>query len=249
MKVFAETERLILREILPTDIEGMFELDSNPIVHKHLGKKPVKSREASKKIIESIREQYEVRGIGRWAAIEKSSGDFMGWSGLKFNTDKKDELNGKRNFYDIGYRFIPRFWGKGYATESSLITLDFGFKELNLELIVGAAEIENIASNKVLQKIGLNYIEDFDFEGTRASWYELQKEEYKAIQNKLTRQKYYLKNKERLKKLYRERYQKDPDYNKKTLERAKNRYHNDPEYREKTIERAKARYKRKKFGL
>lgn len=181
MKIFVETERLILREILPTDLEGMFELDSNPVVHKYLGNNPVKSREESEKYIQSIREQYIDRGIGRWAAIEKSSGDFIGWSGLKFNTGEKDALNGKQDFYDIGYRFIPRYWGKGYATESALVALNYGFKVKAYETITGIALIGNIGSNKVLQKIGLNHIEDFNYEDTKASWYELNIKDYAKI--------------------------------------------------------------------
>ena len=178
MKIHIETERLILRELLLTDIEGMFELDSNTEVHKYLGEKPVQTKQRAVEVIQFIREQYKNYGIGRFAAIEKKSGDFIGWSGLKFNTGEKEMLNEKKDFYDIGYRFIPRYWGKGYATESSLAILDYGFKELNLELIVGAAEIENEASNKILQKIGLKYINGFKFEGNIASWYELKREDY-----------------------------------------------------------------------
>ena len=178
MKFYIETERLILRELLPTDVEGIFELDSNTTVHKYLGNKPIKTKEKAIEIIQFIREQYIERGIGRFATIEKSSGDFVGWSGLKLNLDEKEELNGKRSFYDIGYRFIPRFWRKGYATESALVVLDFGFKELDIKTICGAADIENVASNKVLQKIGLKYINDFLFEDIIASWYELKKNDY-----------------------------------------------------------------------
>ena len=125
MKVYIETKRLILREVLPTDVEGMFELDSNTIVHKYLGRNPITTKLQALDAIKFIREQYKERGIGRFATIEKSSGDFIGWSGLKLNVGEKEALNGKRNFYDIGYRFIPRFWGHGYATESSLAVLDF----------------------------------------------------------------------------------------------------------------------------
>ena len=178
MKFYIETDRLILRELLPTDVEGMFELDSNATVHQYLGKKPIKTKQQVVEVIEYIREQYKERGIGRFAAIEKSSGSFIGWSGLKLNTDEKDELNGKRNFYDIGYRFIPRYWGKGYATESSLAIIDFGFNKLKLEVIYGAAETENIASNKVLQKIGLKFVNEFPFEDVKANWYELKKDDY-----------------------------------------------------------------------
>ncbi|RMZ49745.1 N-acetyltransferase [Flavobacteriaceae bacterium PRS1] len=181
MKIYLETERFILREILPTDVDGMFELDANPIVHQYLGKKPVKTKLEVKNVIQFIRKQYKERGIGRFAAIEKSSGKFIGWSGLKLNLDKKEELNGKRDFYDIGYRFIPRFWGKGYATETSLAVLDYGFNTLNIKTIFGAAEIENIASNKILQKIGLQFINEFYFENVKVNWYELKKEDYETM--------------------------------------------------------------------
>lgn len=173
MTFYIETERLILRELRLSDLNGMFELDSNPEVHKYLGNKPVKTVDASVKILESVINQYHERGIGRFAAIEKPSGEFIGWSGIKFNTGDKETLGDKRDFYDIGYRFIPRYWGKGYATESSKATLDFGFKKLNIKTMCGAAEIGNIASNRVLQKIGLQYMEQFPYEKEMINWYEM----------------------------------------------------------------------------
>lgn len=179
MKVYIETERLILREIQTTDLDGMFELDSNPDVHKYLGNNPIKTKEQAEDVIKFIHQQYDNLGIGRFAAIEKSSGDFIGWSGIKLNTGEKEMLNGKTDFYDIGYRFIPRYWGKGYATESALAALKYGFETMNLEQIVGAAEVENIGSNKVLQKIGLKFINEFDDdEFDTCNWYELNKEDY-----------------------------------------------------------------------
>jgi len=176
MKIYVETERLILREILSSDAEALFELDSDPLVHRYLGNKPIKSIEAAQKAIANIRAQYLNQGIGRWAVIEKSSGDFMGWSGLKLNFEKT--MNKHSNFYDIGYRLMPRFWGKGYATESAIAAMDYGFNILNIETIVGLADVENLASNAILKKIGLKYIEDFPYEKVRVSWYELKKHEY-----------------------------------------------------------------------
>ncbi|MCF7567374.1 GNAT family N-acetyltransferase [Sabulilitoribacter arenilitoris] len=178
MKFNIETERLLLRELRLTDLEGMFELDSNPEVHRYLGNKPIKTKAESQKILESVLNQYKERGIGRFAAIEKSSGNFIGWTGLKFNTGDNEALGKKRDFYDIGYRFIKRYWGKGYASESSFKMLDFGFKELKLKTIVGAAETKNIASNKVLKKIGLQFKEVFSYEDVKVNWYELNKEDY-----------------------------------------------------------------------
>jgi len=178
MQFYLETERLILRDLIQIDIDGIYELDSDPLVHKYLGNKPIKTKEKAAKIIQFVQQQYKDLGIGRFAAIEKSSGDFIGWSGLKFNTGKKEKLNGKTDFYDIGYRFIPRYWGKGYATESALVAIDLGFKELNIETMCGAAETANLASNKVLRKIGLNFTNDFIYDGTKCNWYELKKEDY-----------------------------------------------------------------------
>ncbi len=178
MQFYLETERLIMRDILETDVDGMFELDSDPLIHKYLGNKPIKTKDQAVNIIQFIHNQYKELGIGRFATIEKSSGDFIGWSGLKLNTGEKEALNAKTEFYDIGYRFISRYWGKGYATESSLAAINFGFNKLNIETMCGAAEIENIVSNKVLQKIGLKFINQFDFEDVKANWYELKQKDY-----------------------------------------------------------------------
>ena len=178
MKFYLETERLILRDLLESDAEGIFTLDSDPIVHQYLGNNPIKTMKQAEDSINFIKQQYEELGIGRFAAIEKSSGEFIGWSGLKLNTGEKEVLNDRQDFIDIGYRFIPKYWGLGYATESSIATLQYGFETMNYNTICGAADVENIGSNKVLQKIGLQFVNEFLYEQTRCNWYELKKENY-----------------------------------------------------------------------
>lgn len=178
MKFHIETKRLILRDIQTTDVDAMFELDSNPLVHKYLGNNPITSRAEAKTIIGFIMSQYKDRGIGRFAVIEKSSGDFIGWSGLKYNTGDSEALGDKRDFYDIGYRLIPKYWGKGYATESAKAALDFGFNTLQLPLICGAAEVDNIASNTILLNLGLQYKSVFQYNNKPINWYELNTLDY-----------------------------------------------------------------------
>ena len=78
VRIFAETERLILREILPSDVDGMYELDSDPEVHKYLGNKTITNKEQNIEIIDSIRRQYKENGIGRFAILDKKTHDFMG---------------------------------------------------------------------------------------------------------------------------------------------------------------------------
>lgn len=174
MKFHIETKRLLLRELRITDLEGMFALDSDPEVHKYLGNKPVKTKAESKKIIQSVITQYQERGIGRFAVIEKASGNFTGWSGIRLNTEYK--MNGFTKYYDVGYRFIKQFWGKGYATESGKAAVDFAFKTLKLPEIYATTEIGNKASHHALLKIGLHYVEDFYFEEEKMNlrWYKLE---------------------------------------------------------------------------
>ena len=178
MKFYLETERLVLREFRISDAPYIFELDSNPEVHKYLGNNTIATFKQAEGIISFFLRQYEKQKIGRFTIFEKFSGDFIGWSGLKLNTGEKEALNGFTNFIDIGYRLLPKFWGKGYATESAIKCLDFGFSQMNYDVIYGAAETLNIGSNKILQKIGLQFVNNFHFKGKEAKWYALKKSDY-----------------------------------------------------------------------
>jgi ribosomal-protein-alanine N-acetyltransferase len=168
MKSFIETERLILREMIPSDDAGMFELDSNPEVHRFLGKKPVKHIDESRLMIQNLRKQYVENGIGRWAVILKETNEFIGWSGIKLITDS---INSHQNFYEIGYRFIPKYWGKGYATEAGLAFVHFAFNEIKADALYAYADSGNLDSRHILEKIGMRYVNSFEYEGEEHVWY------------------------------------------------------------------------------
>ncbi|MDO8998734.1 MAG: GNAT family N-acetyltransferase [Bacteroidota bacterium] len=167
-----ETERLLLREILPADKDGMFELDKNPEVHRFLGNTPVKDIEQVREVIQFIRQQYTNNGIGRFAIIEKSSNKFIGWCGLKLF---KETVNNHTDFYDLGYRLIPKYWNQGYATEASKAWLNYGFETMKLNEIYAMTDSRNLNSNKVLKKLGFNFIEKFDFMGDESDWFKITK--------------------------------------------------------------------------
>ncbi len=105
--------------------------------------------QAIKILLDIILPQYK-NNLGRWAIHTKDNMDFIGWCGLKYRPEL-DEI-------DLGYRLMKKAWGKGFATEAAQHTLNHGFKTLGLKLITGRAHIENIASIKVLEKIGMNFI-------------------------------------------------------------------------------------------
>ena len=173
-----ETDRWLMRPLVPSDLEGMYLLDSDPEVHKYLGNEPVQSIEQAEKWLNEVLQQYEDYKMGRSAVIDKATGEFTGWSGLKYETTVRDYP-----YYDIGYRFRKKFWGQGLASETASMSIKYGFEVLKLPKICGGAHIDNAASNHILQKIGLKYIEDFIFEDMPHKWYALTLSEWQELGN------------------------------------------------------------------
>lgn len=170
-----KSSRLILRKFVETDVDRLFLLDSNEEVMKYIGMPPLTDISESKKVIEMIQQQYTDNGVGRLAVIEKESGLLIGWSGLKLLTQ---EINGCNHVYDLGYRFLPEFWGKGYALESAKASLDLGFNNLKAETIYAHAHSENEGSNHILRKLGFVKTGEFTEPDGICFWYELKRENY-----------------------------------------------------------------------
>lgn len=172
MKIVAETERLIIREIHLTDVDGLFELDADPEVHRYLGNKTVTGKDQVVTLINAIRQQYIDNGIGRWAIIDRKTTEFIGWTGLKFVTEI---INNHKNYYDLGYRLIRRYWGQGIATETAYVSLQYAFDKIYANEVYAMADCENAGSNRILRKVGLRHIETFDHEGIEYNWYRIDK--------------------------------------------------------------------------
>jgi ribosomal-protein-alanine N-acetyltransferase len=170
-----ETNRLILRKLEETDIERMFLLDSNPEVMKYIGVPVLKEQSESLGVIKMIQKQYDENGTGRLAVIEKETGLLIGWSGLKLLTE---EINGYKNILDLGYRFLPESWGKGYAMEAAKASLELGFKNMNADVIYAHAHSENEGSNHILKKLGFEKTSEFTEPDGICNWYELKREKY-----------------------------------------------------------------------
>ncbi len=175
MKIIIETKRLLLREIEFTDEWDLFEMDSDPLVHLYIENNPVKSIDEIKKVIEMLKLQYKENGIARWAVVDKLTNECIGWSGMKFFNKP---LNNHNNFYDLGYRFKKKHWGKGFATESSYAIVDYEFSNLDIDSIFAITNPQNVNSKKVLRKLGFNYKETFDHEGEQTDWFELKKSDW-----------------------------------------------------------------------
>lgn len=145
-----ETDRLILRKFALDDAEEYFALNSNPGVLKYTGDTPFRSLEdARQTLLAAPLRDYDLYGYGRLACIEKSSGKLIGFAGLKYLPEMEE--------IDLGYRFLREYWGKGYATEASVAVMDYGRNVLGLKRIVGIVQPGNVASVKILLKVGMRY--------------------------------------------------------------------------------------------
>ncbi len=146
-----ETKRLILRPRSLQDLESYLAMDLDPQVVRFIRPTPpeeehrVYLRERFKMVFED--------GLGIWSVFEKKKtsevGDFIGWAVLV-------PLGGEGPEIEIGYRFVQKAWGKGYATEAALALRDHAFTVVGLDQIVAVTHPDNIASQQVLRKIGLN---------------------------------------------------------------------------------------------
>jgi len=147
MNIIATTERLYLREMKSDDAEQAFLLNSDPEVIRHTGDGPFVSVEAAREFLTAYPD-YRVHGFGRWAVMRKADDVWLGWCGLKRHP------NGD---VDLGYRLIREHWGQAYATEAGRACLELGFEQFGLDTIIGRVAQENVASIRVLEKLGMHY--------------------------------------------------------------------------------------------
>lgn len=154
--IILETERFFLREFEAADALSLYLLNSDEEVLRFTGDKPFESIQHASQFLEKY-DHYRQHGFGRWAVIDKITGEFTGWCGLKYQ-EQQDEV-------DIGYRFFKRFWNEGYATETASACLVYGFEKLGIESIVGRAMKANPASIRVFEKVGMHFDHEFLFDG------------------------------------------------------------------------------------
>ena len=157
MQVFLDTERLVLRRFTEGDVDHLVELDSDPEVMRFInGGRPTSRREIESDVLPAFLDHYRrFPGYGFWAAMEKSTGRFVGWFHFRpANAAQPDEV-------ELGYRLRRSAWGKGYATEGSRALIQKGFAELGVQRVVAFTMVVNVASRRVLEKAGLRYVRTF----------------------------------------------------------------------------------------
>lgn len=156
MTVVFETTRLILKRFSLVDAQGFYELNLDPEVLRYTGDVPFASVAEAEAFIHNY-DHYECYGFGRWSVFLKDSSEYIGFCGLNYRPALGE--------VDLGFRLRRSQWGNGYATEAARGSLLYGFKEYALERIVARAMQENLASHRVLYKLGMHFEKTFEAEG------------------------------------------------------------------------------------
>ena len=155
--VYLETPRLFLRRFTPDDLDDLVALDADPAVMRYInGGRPTSREEMRDDYLPWWLAYYE-RGDrwGFWAAIERQTGDFLGWFHLRpLQTDPEDEP-------ELGYRLVRSAWGRGLATEGSRALVDKAFRELGARRVHASTMKVNEASQRVMEKSGLRFVRLF----------------------------------------------------------------------------------------
>ena len=165
-----ETARLYLRQFTPDDLDDLYRIYSDPETMKYLT--GVRTREATEIAIHTMLKRWEENNFGMWALVHKIDRKMIGRCGLAF-LDKTPEV-------ELGYALDKVYWNQGLATEASFASLNYGFQILKLDRIVAIARPENIASQRVIQKVGMKYEKNARYYETDVVYYSISRETYES---------------------------------------------------------------------
>lgn len=156
MDILLETERLLLRRFTEADADHLFALDNDPAVMRYLnGGKPTPRAVIDAEILPSFMQVDAINpAFGFWAAVEKVTGDFVGWFSLRPLPTNPQEAA-------LGYRLMRAAWGRGLATEGVSALIGMGFTERRLQRVVATTYEHNLASRRVMEKVGMTLVRRF----------------------------------------------------------------------------------------
>ena len=170
-----ETARLRLRPFSLEDVENYYlGISSDADVMRYLpGGKP-RQRSDAQWVVSYFMRHAELHGFGIWAVEEKASRRLIGHAGLEYIPGSEE--------VEIAYTLAKAYWGRGYATEAATEAIKFGFEAVNLAEIYGLAFLPNTASQKVMQKIGMESLGTTDrYYGELLACYRLTRDQYLAV--------------------------------------------------------------------
>lgn len=150
-EVDLETARLRLEPYNDSHYEGLRRMDSDSVVMRYINNGIVKTPEETWESIRRVKARWEKYGFSWWAIKEKSTGVIVGAACLQHLANVDGEP------LEIGWRLVPAYNGKGYATEAAKAIIAFGAELIGATYLVAVADPENIPSQRVMQRLGMTY--------------------------------------------------------------------------------------------
>jgi RimJ/RimL family protein N-acetyltransferase len=148
--IVAETPRLRIRHLTAADSAFTCRLLNEPSFIENIADRGVRSElDAMHYLAEGPIKSYQQYGYGLFLVEHSESQTPLGFCGLLFREYLQET--------DIGFAFLPQFWGQGYAFEAASAVMQFGYHKLNLKRIVGLTSAGNTGSVKVLNRLGLQF--------------------------------------------------------------------------------------------
>jgi RimJ/RimL family protein N-acetyltransferase len=142
--VIVETSRLLLRPISLDDLDGLVALHSDPEVTRFIR---ALSREQAISRLGLAAEEWSERGYGLMAILERSSGRFLGRTGLRFWPQFEET--------EIGWALRRDAWGQGYASEAASACLGWALRSLSLPYLTAMIDPANVASTRLALRLGM----------------------------------------------------------------------------------------------
>ncbi len=159
------TDRLILRGFTAQDADALYSVLQDRELHHYFPRTEPPSRERVEQIIATQRAHWEEHRCGWWAVLLRESQQMIGWCGLRFLPEFGE--------IEVAYCLGKPYWGQGLATEGARAAVEFGFRTLGRERILAFAHVENVASQRVIHKLGMSFVEQLNIWGIDCYKYEL----------------------------------------------------------------------------
>jgi RimJ/RimL family protein N-acetyltransferase len=159
-----ETERLILRPMLETDLDALLLIFTDPKVMASFNHPPFTHEQMTRWLRRNLDHQ-QTFGYGLFSVILKETGELIGDCGLEQMEDQ--------GAAELGYDFRSDFWNQGYATEAATAVRDYAFSMLRLPQLISLIRVGNLASQRVAEKVGMMLAEEITRYETRYWKYSL----------------------------------------------------------------------------
>ena len=168
-----ETERLLLRQFTPADLDEYTRIIfADPDVTRFLPRRDIPPRQRAERVLNYFGEHWLKNGYGDWAVTDRAHAGLIGHCGLNFIPEAGE--------VEVEYSLAKPYWGRGIATEAARASVRYGFEALQMERIIALADPQNIASRRVMEKVGLIYQKEVFFFGMQLVYYQIMRQHFRA---------------------------------------------------------------------